>query len=201
MQSRDEGGVTELPNAAATEGFQHASTPGADVRAALQTWRDSLVNLTGSNRLINFKRSRTGMVEIIGPSAATILEGLRQGRTWKFSGEAGADVPATGSRTSVGDVLHSSMAEKDLGAALHRLLKRSTQEYLDRGVSILYVATGMLHWRDEDGTPYASPMLLLPVELTALGPRDVPRLQVRDDDPLVNPALGLRLRQLGVTLP
>ncbi len=177
-----------------------AQQPGADIRAALETWRDSLVNLTGSNRLINFRRSKTGMVEITGPSAAAIVDGLRQGREWKFRGAEDGDTPAP-RRAGSDDVLHSPMIDKDLGATLRRLLKRSKQEYLDRGVSVLYIATGMLHWKDDDGTPYASPMLLLPVELTALSPRDVPRLQVRDDDPLVNPALSLRLRQMGITLP
>ena len=40
----------------------------ARVRTAIGTWRDSLINLTGRNRLINFKPSRTGTVEIPRPS-------------------------------------------------------------------------------------------------------------------------------------
>ena len=42
---------------------------GSLVRTALQEWSDSLVNLTGANRLLRFRPSRTGTIEIARPSA------------------------------------------------------------------------------------------------------------------------------------
>jgi hypothetical protein len=169
--------------------------PGDAIRAALGTWRDSLVNLTGGNRLINFKPSKTAVVELIRPSAPVIIDGLRQNRRWDFLGSDDDEAPRRN------DVLWTSMPSSTMASVLRRLMRRSKQEYLDRGVSVLYLAAGMLRWKEEDDTAYTSPLLLVPVELTAPGPREVPRLKVSEDDPVVNPGLTLRLKQLGVSLP
>jgi hypothetical protein len=49
------------------------------VRSAVRGWRDGLINLTGSNRLLNFRPSRTSMVE---------LARRRLMRSWRSSGQA-----------------------------------------------------------------------------------------------------------------
>jgi hypothetical protein len=66
---------------------------------------------------------------------------------------------------------------------------------------VLYVAIGLLDWTDDDGTGMASPLLLVPVELVRTGPRQLPVLEVGEDDAVVNPALTLRMQQSGITLP
>ncbi|GIF00730.1 DUF4011 domain-containing protein [Paractinoplanes rishiriensis] len=162
-------------------------TPEDEVRAALRSWRDGLVNLDAGNRLINFRRSETGMVEIAGPPPAVIVGALRSGGEHGFAGE--------------GEFFRTGLAPAALGPVLRKLMRKSRQDFLDRGVDALHLSIGTLHWQDEDDTSYTSPILLLPVELTAQGPADLPRLRARDDDPVVNPALVLRMRLLGVQLP
>ncbi len=54
------------------------------IRSAIQSWRDGLINLTGSNRLLNFKPSRTGSVELIRPPAADVLARLTSHGTFGF---------------------------------------------------------------------------------------------------------------------
>src|SRR6202012_4690057 len=56
----------------------------AAVRQAIGKWRDSLVNLTGTNRLLNLKPSKTGMLVIARPEPAEVLAGVRNGRTHSF---------------------------------------------------------------------------------------------------------------------
>ena len=56
-------------------------------------------------------------------------------------------------------------APEDLAAALRALYRRSNQDYLDRGVWVLYLAFGALAWTDEDRTRFKSPLLLVPVQL------------------------------------
>jgi hypothetical protein len=53
--------------------------PSGLVRIALREWSDSLVNLTGANRLLRLRPSRTGTIEIVRPSAEEILSGLEFG--------------------------------------------------------------------------------------------------------------------------
>ena len=60
-----------------------------DVRAALDGWRDELLDLTGANRLINLRPDSPGSLEIAGPSPKSIVEALRQGDDCGFAGAEG----------------------------------------------------------------------------------------------------------------
>ena len=46
---------------------------GALIRSAIGSWRDSLINLTAANRLLNFKPSRTGTIELVQPAPSDVL--------------------------------------------------------------------------------------------------------------------------------
>ena len=80
-------------------------------------------------------------------------------------------------------------------------MRRSNQEYLDRGLWVLYLAFGALTWTDQDRARYTSPVLLVPVRLVATGARQLPALEPAEDDPVVNPALVRKLSRSGITLP
>ncbi|WP_250035247.1 DUF4011 domain-containing protein [Paractinoplanes maris] len=166
-----------------------AETP----RAAVRAWRDGLVNLDGGNRLLNLRPSAAGSLEVAGPGAPEIVAALRSGETFGFLPADATPAPGSLFRTGLGPVA--------LGSTLRRLQRRSRQDLLDRGVATLHLAVGVLRWRDEEGAAFASPVLLLPAELVARGPGDVPRLRERDDEPVVNPALALRLRRMGIAMP
>jgi REase_MTES_1575/Protein of unknown function (DUF4011)/AAA domain/Protein of unknown function (DUF3320) len=184
------------------------------IRAAISGWRDSLINLTAANRLLNFKPSRTGMIAVVRPAAGDVLARLRAGGGYTFRSlkpkpaapaPAGQDVwtpsevPAP--PPAAADILDTDSDPDDLAAALRALGRRSSQEYLDRGRSVLYLAFGTLTWTDEDRARYVSPLLLVPVRLVAPGPRQLPALEPTEDDPVVNQALGLKLSSYGITLP
>ncbi|MEV0895554.1 DUF3320 domain-containing protein [Actinoplanes sp. NPDC049802] len=165
--------------------------PGEDARAALAAWRDGLVEPGGTNRLLNLPRGGADLVEIISPNPAGVVEALRRGRDCALSG-AGA---------KKGGGLRTDLPDGVLRPLLRRLRRHTQIERADRGVDVLYLAAGLLHWQDDDGAGYASPLLLIPADLVALGPGEVPRLRAGSGDPLVNPALAARLARLGVTLP
>ena len=99
------------------------------------------------------------------------------------------------------DILDTQKDPNDLASALRTLMRRSNQEYLDRGLWVLYLAFGTLSWTEADDTRYTSPLLLVPVRLVSTGPRQMPTLEAVDEDPTVNPALSLKLSQLGIALP
>ena len=61
-----------------------SSDRGTLVRSAVRVWRDGLINLTGSNRLLNFKPSRTGMIGLVRPSPEDVLIRLARGGTYRF---------------------------------------------------------------------------------------------------------------------
>ncbi|GAA0578736.1 hypothetical protein GCM10010172_74500 [Paractinoplanes ferrugineus] len=161
--------------------------PDGVVRAALETWRSGLVDLTDANRLLNFGRTPSDAVEITGPSPKSILRVLQEDGAFGFPGDDDEHR----------QILRTPMTEHDLGAMLHKFYRRSRQQLIDRGVSSLYLALGMLHWTDERNTPHESPILLVPVEIDPVGPV----LRARPDDPIVNPALALRMEPQDIELP
>ncbi|KPI08575.1 Protein of unknown function DUF4011 [Actinobacteria bacterium OK074] len=53
------------------------------LKTILAGWRTSLVDLSGRNRLLNFRHTRAATLEISAPSAARLLEGMDRG--WDFA--------------------------------------------------------------------------------------------------------------------
>ena len=185
------------------------------VRSVIATWRDGLINLTRSNRLLNFKPSRTGVITLVRPSPEDVLARLARGGTYRFRsiqqkqanteacGEAGNGAADTGLPVPppATDKLDTDKAPEDLAAALRVLYRRSNQDYLDRGVWVLYLAFGSLTWTDEDRFRYASPLLLVPVQFESAGAAQGRELKLAPEEPVVNPALALKLSQYGIDLP
>ena len=179
---------------------------GRLVRDAIASWRDGLVNLSRTNRLLNFRAVKTSAVPIVDPDPAEIVRKLVAGAVFSFRGpsvemskepepEPG---PALRRRTVV---LRTSTGGNDLSGALRNLLRKSHQEYLDRGLRILYLAVGTLEWADVTGMEYSSPLLLIPAELESTGPRQLPHLKAAEDDAVLNPALALKLGEMDIRLP
>ncbi|MEU8240047.1 DUF3320 domain-containing protein [Actinoplanes missouriensis] len=160
--------------------------PGEDVRAALAAWRDGIADPDAANRLVNLPRGGADLVEISAPEPGAILDALRAGRDCAFGAGKGE--------------LRAAVPDEVLHPLLRRLRRHSRQEEADRGVEVLHLAIGLLHWQDSEGAGHATPILLAPVELVALGPDDVPRLRAGSGDPILNPALVTRLAHHGIAL-
>jgi hypothetical protein len=54
------------------------------VRSVIRTWRDGLINLTGSNRLLNFKPSRTSVRSVVRPGLQEVLSRVARGGVYRF---------------------------------------------------------------------------------------------------------------------
>src|SRR6266851_2286757 len=129
-------------------GGRPAAGREAVIRSAISRWRDSLIDLTAANRLIDFRPGRTGIVGVSRPSADDILVRLRAGgiftfrslKPWPAEPWAGAEArnqPADESERTAGaaaavpppapDILDTSKDPDDLVAALRALMRRSNQ--------------------------------------------------------------------------
>lgn len=65
-------------------GSAGGSDPALDrLKVVLGGWRSSLLDLGGRNRLLNFRHTRTGTLEITAPDVSAVLAGL--GRGWSFA--------------------------------------------------------------------------------------------------------------------
>ncbi|HET7246016.1 MAG TPA: DUF4011 domain-containing protein, partial [Streptosporangiaceae bacterium] len=170
------------------------------IRSAISSWRVSLIDFTSANRLLNLKPGEPGMIEVSRPAADEILARLVTGGCFAFRSLkpwAGADtVPPQAPY-----LLDTAQDPDDLDAALGVLMRRTNQEFLERGWPALYLTFGTLTWADQDQVCYTSPLLLVPVRLVATEPRQAPMLEPTELDPVVNPALGLKLSRYRIALP
>jgi hypothetical protein len=171
--------------------------PDARVRGVLESWRAGLLDFTGDNPLIDVDQAGPGVVAIVSPTPRTVLEALRGGQECGF---LGIEEQAEGPRPRAANVFQTEMIDADMDATLHALRRTARRDQYEQGISALYLTLGSLHWQDS-GQEFASPILLLPVELVTPDPLDYPRLRARTDDPIVNPALAVRLHAYGIELP
>src|SRR3954468_2944384 len=93
---------------------RYMTPENSQVRAALRSWRDGLVNLDAGNRLINFRRTGTGTVQIAGPPPAVIVGALRSGGEHGFAGE--------------GEFFRTGLDGAALGTVLRRLMRKARQD-------------------------------------------------------------------------
>ncbi|MFJ1581869.1 DUF3320 domain-containing protein [Streptomyces sp. NPDC088197] len=196
-------------------GLGHIAGPGVGTQVhpklqkVLSEWRDSLLDLGGRNRLLNFRHTRTATLEVTAPEVATVLE--RLGKGWQF-----ASIPQPGTDTGVDLRKASAPTAPDRGAgaqglcthktkqtsldaALRLLRNRAAGTFNDYGLWVLWLGVGMLNWR-EPGAREASaaPLLLVPVDLRPNGDGRL-RLHAADgQERMLNAALAVKTERLGI---
>ncbi|GHJ98550.1 hypothetical protein SY2F82_03480 [Streptomyces sp. Y2F8-2] len=184
------------------------------LKTILAGWRTSLVDLSGRNRLLNFRVTKASTLEISYPSAQQLVEGLDRG--WDFAPlpdeEPGADETVEESHGAALDVrgradvfggAEGIVTQKTTAPALLRsianLRGKATQLFNDYGLWTLNLGVGMLRWR-EDGAETGSdaPLVLLPVLLERTKNGRI-RLRANDEEePRHNPALKVKLEQFHI---
>ncbi len=171
------------------------------IRSAISGWRVSLIDFTAGNRLLDFRPGGAGVVEVARPAGDDVLARLGMGGMFAFRSVKSWAAAAAGAAPPAPYLLDTSMDPDALDAALRALMRRSDQQYLERGLPVLYLAFGTLRWADRDRACYTSPVLLAPVRLVGSGRRQPPVLEPAGGDPVVNPALSLKLSRYRITLP
>jgi very-short-patch-repair endonuclease len=185
----------------------------------VDVWRKELINLTRRNRLLYFRHTKTSTLEIsLDPHGfSTIPERLLRGEPWQFyfppeaiepaefsTGQLWAPPSTVGAaRKSTDNLVTTKTESRALHKALRNLHRRATQEFMDKGIWILYLAAGILRWADPDTKEAAeSPLILIPVHVDRDNPREAYELRpVQDEDIVFNPALEVRLGEFGVSVP
>ena len=192
----------------------------SNLLTALGQWRDSLVNLTGRNRLLNYRPTRSSTIEFTRASAAEVYTTIASPQLTFVTGTKPPETAsAVGSESGAGledlvldeitsfdyenypDSLFADMTQRSVDRALKNMSGVAKREYLDKGLSTLYLALGALQWIDDAGDSRMSPLILMPATLDNLGPRQPLFLTFSEDDISVNPALGIKLAEYGIELP
>jgi len=194
------------------------TTENSKLVAALGQWRDSLVNLTGRNRLLNYKPTRSSTIEFSRSDAEGIYSAIADRKLTFVTGTRPPEKTATPTAdegleelvldeiTSFDyddypDSLFADMTQRNVDRALKNMAGVARREFLDKGLSTLYLALGALQWKEDSGDARKSPLILLPSVLESASPREPMHLAFSEDDLSVNPALSIKLGEYGIELP
>jgi hypothetical protein len=136
--------------------------------AKYKVWKEKLLDLSGSNRLLNFRTTKVSTIQLTLPDANGLFQRLvlaekslnfplYEGKLaisarWSEPSprEDEGDPPPTSWRVRAGDI-ETSKSPPELDIALGRLAQLARVSLEERGVNTLYVALGMLEWRPIDG--------------------------------------------------
>lgn len=183
----------------------------ATLQAKLDEWKRQLLDLSKRNRLLHFRETKRQTLRVQQPELDAVFQRIvgsekplavigvdRKAQLDLGDGAtADSDEPAlvpvrtdTAVKPKLGEVLFAGAPEV-VATALYTLRARSKTEREERGVGVLFLAFGFLHWFESDDSDYevVSPIVLVPVELERETALDPYRLVLRDDDIVVNPTL------------
>ncbi len=152
---------------------------GADVAAASQRWAEQLVDLSGRNNLLFYRRLKVGTFDLVDPDPASFDKLLRGGTV--RSTELSSDPAAAGKR-------------------LRAIAKTAQTNFEEKGLRTSHLALGLATWTADGRTVPNAPILLAPVAVAARGTSGNEWDLTVDGDWVLNPTLVFKLRcDFGVT--
>ncbi|RBY97930.1 DNA helicase [Blastococcus sp. TF02-8] len=185
--------------------------------ARVQQWKNSLLDLSLRNRLINYSE-RTGLPLTLPVAALPILDNFVHDGTpvTLLPGDQLAAVQAERGLTSAKDLppeqltellverreVHADVTTGGYLPRLRNLAYRAKTVQEETGANNLYLALGSLVW-ELDGRPLRSPLVLVPVTLTPVGRTGSYRLALDESGSSTpNYCLLEKLRQVhGLVVP
>lgn len=179
----------------------------------LDKWKRNLLDLTGRNRLLNFKESSGSSVCLSCPGVdcMTILQNvLVEGKSLRVHPMPTIIGPDGKSRTppasSMKEVVKtelllkralSPLGESDLTKHMVGLYRKQKLSMEENGINTIYLAIGFLAYSpiDKAAVRYKAPIILLPLIIERRSARETPSFSLGDDEPMVNATLLELLRR------
>src|SRR5688572_15836951 len=198
--------------------MRYTFNPMADpdpVLASLLKSRVELLDLSLRNPLLNYRPSVRRGVEIVDEKSAQVFDvlllqegSLRFHHTKESAPGAEEDDFTPGTlgtgEANVANSLAAPYTREALGERLRETHADAWLSLQERGANTLFLALGMLRWREEEpSTPdRLAPILLVPAKLERKSARAQWALSAADEDPGVNLSLAEKLRAAhGLSLP
>jgi len=144
------------------------------VKAKFEAWMNELLDLSGRNRLLHFRKTKRGVVELPEATPGDLFSMFADGGAEvEFlpvpeADEAADEPSATAVPAISGPGLQANLGADDLRLSLTNLHRRAEASISEQGIHTLYLALGFLYWYEAEHSDVEirSPLLLLPVELS-----------------------------------
>ncbi len=180
-------------------------TSNPELNQKIEQWKANLIDLSKRNRLLNFRETKTGSVNILYPQPEDAFDTLvKKGREmiFKWQGRIFNDIQEMSlSEISFGNYklnqkdLITAKNEGDQNRILNTIRLRSNTAFLEQGVNILYVAFGMLNWTEADASDkiIRSPLFLAPVKIKRESITEPFKIKLLEEEIIFNPTLLQKL--------
>lgn len=181
---------------------------GQKLHHRIEVWKKLLLDFGKRNRLINFKDGKRSNVQIVSPSYEIVFEKIAIKETpivFPYTKKVFIDDEGNEIYEKVieGDV-KTNKTVPELQKTLKVLRYRANTSIEEQGINILFLAFGMLKWRENDGSTetYSSPIILVPVKLVIESIISPYKIVPHEDEIVVNPTLLYKLENdFGIILP
>ncbi|WP_447965762.1 DUF4011 domain-containing protein [Nitrospira sp. Ecomares 2.1] len=181
----------------------------------LDHWKRKLLDLTKRNRLLNLKSSNTA-IRLHCSDPAVLEDKLAEGKKItvipmiRLSGEQNERdndmfIKRTGkdfSKQFIEEALErdeivSDAPQLELDAGLVQLYRKSKSDMEEGGANTLYLALGVLRWKqsEHEERTYRAPLVLVPVKLDRRSAASKVKIIQHEDEPVFNMTLLEMLRQ------
>ena len=165
----------------------------------IEEWKKKLLDLSKRNNLLNFRTTRKGNLEIVFPVFDDLYSSLTDGKEMQFAKPSQAEEFDLFGEEEGGNLEFSIKSNaatlKEESASLRGLRRRAKTIMEDQGINVLYVAFGLVRWKEMEDTTqeFTSPLVLVPVTLSIKSVVDPYILSFNDDEITVNPTLRYKL--------
>lgn len=169
-------------------------------------WKQKLLDLSKRNRLLSFKETKRSTVNITKPGIEALFDEVANAnkpiefvlRNPDINSLNFDEEESTNSLKDIsiknGQVL-TNKSDKELLKSLHQLRQKANTAMQEQGVNVLYLAFGFLEWTEVaySNIILKSPVILVPVSLKLESVLDTYKLEMIDEDIVVNPILKYKL--------
>ena len=190
-----------------------------NIAAQLQAARQNLLELTGRNRLLNFRPSKRRSIQVIDEIPKEVFDILvLSERTMQFKPsekaaseseeDASARMPWSDDNTEPAEHhtdrhLQTELPRDELQKRLYYIHQQARSVFEEQGYSVLYLALGFLEWTESASAEsrHRAPLMLIPVELERQKVRTRFNLKWSGAELSPNLSLEAKLAEQSVELP
>ena len=190
-----------------------------NIAAQLQAARQNLLDLTGHNRLLNFRPSKRRSIRVIDEMPKEVFDILvlsertmqfkpSEKAASEFEEDASARMPWSDDDTEpaahhTDRLLQTELPRDELQKRLYYIHQQARSVFEEQGYSVLYLALGFLEWTESASAEsrHRAPLMLIPVELERQKVRTRFNLKWSGAELSPNLSLEAKLAEQGVELP
>lgn len=202
----------------------------SDIQKQLQAARQRLLDLTGRNRLLNYRPTKRRTIRVIDEVPREVFDILvLQERVMQFKPAEKPDLTTStvengASRDTEEEeekapvqwlqdmeteqhhtdrLLQTELARDELQKRLYYIHQQARSVFEEQGYSVLYLAIGYLEWRESASAEQVNhaPLILIPVELERQKVRTQFRLRWSGAELFPNLSLEAKLAEQSIELP